>query len=116
MYWLQITYPCGTASDSIRIEEERCDCQLSMPNVFSPNGDLLNDVFAPGLSCPLASYHLSVFDRAGGLMFETHTLMQGWDGNVKNVPAQSGVYVYVLEYAFENDDAQHLYGDVTLIR
>ena len=115
-YWLQITHTCGTASDSIMIEEERCDCQISMPNVFSPNGDLLNDVFAPGLSCPLASYHLSVFDRAGGLMFETHTLMQGWDGNVKNVPAQSGVYVYVLEYAFENDDAQHLYGDVTLIR
>lgn len=115
-YWLEISDNCGVVADSIEISLASCDCQIYMPNVFSPNGDGINDFLTPAASCTLIYYHLQIFDRAGGLMFETGDPGTGWNGLVKNQYAQGGVYAYLLEYAFELNKHIQRHGDVTLIR
>ncbi len=116
LYWLQVTDPCGQTSDTISIAMENCDCHIYVPNVFTPDGNSINDLFLPQASCPVTTYQLSIFDRAGGLLFETRTWGTGWDGLVHAEYAQVGVYVFLLWYSFEDGEVRSLYGDVTVVR
>jgi len=64
---------------------------LVIPNIFSPNGDGINDVF-------LIKYRgykdlqLSVFNRWGNKFYETTKPEEGWNGN----DAAEGTYFYVI--------------------
>ncbi|MGZ3865946.1 MAG: gliding motility-associated C-terminal domain-containing protein, partial [Bacteroidia bacterium] len=68
---------------------------IIVPNVFSPNGDGVNDYFfikASGFE--FAGY--TIFNRWGKVMFETDVWNDGWDGkyNEKDVP--EGTYYYIV--------------------
>jgi len=84
-------------SDSILILSEPCFQKKRIPNVFSPNGDGVNDMFyIPGV-CPYEKYSLQVFDRWGVLMFSTTLRNNGWDGRTNaGVEATDGVYYFVV--------------------
>jgi len=70
---------------------------ITIPNVFSPNGDGNNDFFYIPNS-GIKEYHLTIFNRWGGLMFETTAPEIAWDGyNNSGQPAKEGTYYYVLE-------------------
>lgn len=93
------------------------NCKVILPNIFSPNGDQINDVF--GISNELAFFQwkLSIFDRSGNLIFESNNPYSGWDGNFHNKPVQSGVYVWHLQYVVLKEMIDHFQvGDITLIR
>ena len=84
---------------------------LFIPNVFSPNGDGVNDVFLPEYigSQP---FFLQIFDRWGVLMAEVRNKTAGWDGlTVDNKPAPDGVYYYRLTVG-----PREFAGNVTLMR
>ena len=51
-----------------------------------------------------------------GYLNESSVAWEGWDGTIKSKEAQSGVYVYLLTYTFEDGVKKHMYGDVTLLR
>ena len=74
--------------------------KLFIPNAFSPNNDELNDIFAPTvIFANDENYRLRIFNRFGGLIFETNDAEIGWDGNYQgNFPCQIGVYAYTLTY------------------
>lgn len=66
---------------------------IATPNLFSPNGDGVNDNFI--ISAPdLVTINLKIFDRYGRVVFETTDLNEatqtGWDG----AGVQGGVYIY----------------------
>ncbi|MGQ9864000.1 MAG: gliding motility-associated C-terminal domain-containing protein [Bacteroidia bacterium] len=65
-------------------------CALLIPNVFTPNGDGINDLFHPYGVLGIRNYTLWIYDRWGNLLTSTQT---GWDGR----DAPEGVYYYVLE-------------------
>jgi gliding motility-associated-like protein len=62
----------------------------SIPNVFTPNGDGLNDVFV--LSTEPTNSRLQVFNRWGRLVREFATYNNDWNGDAQ--PA--GTYFYLL--------------------
>lgn len=69
-----------------------------LPNVFTPNGDGLNDVFEPFPGNRFnQDIKLTVYNRWGGVVFETTDRSINWDGTdyqtKKKVP--SGTYYYV---------------------
>ncbi len=81
------------------------------PNVFSPNGDALNETFRL-LNAEGLSYELEIYNRFGRLV--AHTGSEGWDGNTTNGKAASeGVYFFVARYGPERAT---LTGHVTLTR
>jgi len=95
---------------------------LFIPNVFSPNGDGINDFFtlfaAPG-SGQIAS--LQIFDRWGNMLFERQNLTvnnegQGWDGRSNGEPLPPGVYVYSFAFVDPQGEVSYYKGSVTLIR
>ncbi len=105
---------CGRASDTIEISQIFCD--IWVPNVFTPNGDGLNDVFRVlGNLGRIQGFGLSIYNRWGERIFHTSDKMQGWDGLHKGGKALMGTYVYMLEYSFEGKPFL-LKGNFVLIR
>ena len=101
--------------DSITIRW--CEPCLAIPNAFTPNGDGVNDFFAPILQCPFPDYNLQVFNRWGQLVFESQDPEKGWDGTFDGLPAPSEVYFYQLSYQeFQGTQGQRRQGDLVLLR
>lgn len=67
-----------------------------IPNVFSPNGDGINDVFRI-LGGGFEEFKLSIYNRWGELMFETDNVNIGWDGRTSaGLEASPGTYYFIL--------------------
>ena len=104
------------ATDNVIITVEDCDdCDIYIPNVFSPNGDNINDVFSPHIICELENYNIKIFDRWGGKVFETTDINKGWDGKFHNKPAPVDVFTFVIT-GILNGKEKVFAGDVTLVR
>ena len=81
--------------------------EISIPNVFSPNGDGLNDVLEfPGVQY-YANAQLSVFNRWGQEIYTNGNYKNTW--NARDVP--DGTYFFVLKV-----DGKEYTGAVTLLR
>jgi gliding motility-associated-like protein len=95
------------------------DCQdVFIPNAFTPDGDGLNDAFRP-VTRGARSYHLIIFDRWGGLVFESNNPDEWWIGNVSGGShyAESGAYTYWLKLRFNASIEDLVYtGHIVLIR
>lgn len=103
LYSLEITNVCGSANDSIYLDKEDCNCEVSIPNIFTPNGDGINDALSPMVTCELKSFQLSIYNRWGDKVFESNNPNIQWDGRVHGRNAQNGAYTYLLDYKFIND-------------
>lgn len=101
-----------TLDDCQSIELRIQDCGLTMPNVFTPNGDGVNDLFLPIDLEGIRTYELHIYDRTGKLVFRgTHP--EAWDGLVEGRPAIEGVYFYRLRYERESGTGPRLLGERT---
>ena len=99
--------------------EVRKDCYIDMPNVFTPNGDGLNDYFFPRqlLSRSLAQFEMYVYNRWGQVVFHTRENNgRGWDGRFNNTEQPGGVYLYTVTATIEGRGAERYEGNVTLLR
>ena len=68
-----------------------------IPNVFSPNGDGVNDMFKISGLDKCDPYTLKIYDRWGILVFETERTDLLWDGTTRSgLKAQEGTYYYTL--------------------
>ena len=104
------------ASDTVWVQN---NCYMDIPNVFSPNGDGVNDYFFPRqfLTKGLTAFSMNIYNRWGQLIFTTTTLDgRGWDGKLNNVDQPEGVFVYVIDATFKDGQKEHHQGNVTLLR
>jgi len=93
------------------------DFTFYIPNVFTPNGDGLNDVFIPKGSY-VKDYEMYIYNRWGEQIFHCTDVHDGWNGmmNGGNVACQEGVYAYIIT-AIDTKGVRHQYaGEVTLIK
>ena len=87
---------------------------LSIPNVFTPNGDGTNDMFfTPGNN--ISSYSLKIFNRWGQMLFSSEELLKGWNGTVNGQLAPDGVYLYILDAKGADDVVYKKQGHITLV-
>lgn len=94
-------------------------CELYVPNVFSPNGDALNDTFKPSSNCGFTSFEMKIFSRWGQLVYNSKSAEDGWNGETGGEPAPADVYTYMISYTFESADSLSsgkISGDLALIR
>lgn len=72
-----------------------------IPNVFSPNYDGVNDLFEVYTVGPLREYKMTVFNRWGGIVYQSTDINAPWDGDLPNGDkADVGVYTYSIEYNY----------------
>jgi gliding motility-associated-like protein len=78
---------------------EQCNCEVFLPNAFSPNGDGINDEFRAYAACDrVEGFRLTVFDRWGSVVFTTTDFNQAWDGTMSNNLCITGVYIWQVAY------------------
>jgi len=86
----------------------------SIPNVFSPNNDGINDEFKP-LGKDIKSYRLRIYDRWGKEIFSKRNIT--WDGRNKDGrKMNAGVYFYVITLYWNHGGNVELDGNFSLLR
>jgi gliding motility-associated-like protein len=93
--------------------------ELRMPTAFSPNGDGLNDYFAPfvnGKRYKVSTFQ--IFNRLGQMVYDGFgdAAMKGWDGRYKGKPVDAGTYFYRIAVSTEYGELLQRKGDVTVLR
>jgi len=114
-YWVEVFDGKCKNSDSIFIEPINCD--LFIPNVFTPDNDGLNDSFFADTSGDIFDFQLTVLNRWGELIWKSDNKEEKWNGKRNNSPAAEGVYFWILVYNCKSYDVQiKKKGNVTLLR
>lgn len=91
----QMTLPCKDPEDSGYFE---------MPNVFTPNGDGINDTLM-AFTKNTTDFTFYLYNRWGELVFESHTPEFKWDGNSNGQPCSTGAYYALLHYTLNRKEA-----------
>ena len=116
IYSVQVTVNNCSKSDTVEIESMDCDIKFEMPNVFTPNGDHLNDFFVPKESFNITSAVLLIYNRWGQKLFESDNLQKGWDGKSNGRDCSDGTYYWIVNYTDINNDEWSRKGFLMLIR
>ncbi len=117
LYSYKVYNFCGEASGLVNVQTHPCLCDVVVPNIFSPNGDGINDEFKPQFFCTPSVYRITIFDRNGQPVFDTKDANESWKGlyNGKQVPI--GTYYYILEIKGMSDPlVRERAGSITIIR
>jgi gliding motility-associated-like protein len=81
---------------------DKCLPVVLAPNIFTPNGDGVNDRFVPQpLSIPRTQIiGVKIFNRWGEMLFEGDNSRpdEQWDGKYKGKLVPQDTYVYAIEY------------------
>ena len=70
--------------------------QVIFPSAFTPNGDGLNDTYAPLISGPVSRYIMRIYNRSNQLVFQALYPEESWDGTFRGQPQPHGAYVCVV--------------------
>ncbi len=95
-HWVVATNICGSDSIWVNIDIDEFGCFVVFPNAFSPNENLVNDVFRP-IGNVLEFLDMIIYNKWGEKIYEGPAA-KGWDGNYNGVPAPQGVYMYTVSY------------------
>ncbi len=85
---------CGTAADDVIIKVHK---QVHVPNVFSPNGDGINDTWVIRGLDTYADAAVKVYSRSGMIIFQTKGTDKIWDGTYNGKPLPIGTYYYLID-------------------
>lgn len=104
-YWVRTKNICGEASDTISFNPYVVELD-SIPNVITPNNDLLNDFFV--LSNTINNVSLLVFNRWGKRVFFSSNYKNDWNGE----DLSAGVYFYTAK----GSCIKEVRGSISIIR
>jgi gliding motility-associated-like protein len=109
--------PYGIAGES-QSNETCTDLEevVTIPNIFTPDGDLKNDLFRPVVTFTPADYHLVITDRKGKTLFETRDFMDSWNGSDNGNMVPEGVYIWFLKIKTPTGKSISRTGTVTVVK
>jgi len=109
-YTLTVSDACNTVSDEVFVKVFK---QVVVPSAFSPNGDGVNDTWNIDALIAFPQCVVTVFNRAGQLVYTDTGYTRGWDGKYHGVPLPIGTYYYIIDL---KSNLPNMSGAVTIIR
>lgn len=111
--------------DSVEVSIELVDCEIEIPNVFTPNGDGTHEGFYINNLSNYENAQIHIYNRWGASVFESIDYgaacdnIDGagcWNGSVNNTGADcpEGTYFYILSVPGYGEGPIH--GTITLLR
>jgi gliding motility-associated-like protein len=115
-YTLIVTDTAGCqGSATIFIEvSERPLPEIVIYNTFSPNGDLINDVWVIENIEKYETSYLEIYNRNGNLIFSAENYQNDWNGTYNDNPVPAHTYFYLLDLGVPGEKIRN--GHVTIIR
>lgn len=95
--------------------------QVYYPNVFSPNGDGVNDLWNVSIGSGYQGDHLEIYDRWGNKLYrftkdEIGSPDRGWNGIHNAIRCLPGVYVFRLTVKNDLQQIKNVVGTISLLR
>jgi gliding motility-associated-like protein len=116
-YWLEVEDQSGCrGKDSIIIKPKECTTGVYVSTAFTPNGDGKNDVFKALVFGQVNKFEFRIYNRWGQVVFYTTDPIKGWDGKVKGLDQDTGVFVWTCRYMLVGEQEKFEKGTVTIIR
>lgn len=120
-YTLKITDQNGceaTARTILRVDRKR---HIYAPNIFTPDGDGVNDLFTIYGKSVTEIRKLQIFDRWGAELFIVESLQandetRGWNGTFRGQALNPAVFVWQAVIEFEDGEVEVYSGDVAIMR
>lgn len=93
---------CTSLVDSFTIAvNDTCNCELSVPNVFTPNGDGYNEYYKVITEdCSFTGYSFTIFNRWGMQVWRSSNAADEWDGTHNGTDCTSGTYFWIIDYMY----------------
>jgi gliding motility-associated-like protein len=92
------------------------ECELFVPNAFSPNNSAKNDSHCIyGTDC-VTSMTFNIYDRWGNKVFAATDPKACWDGTYNGQALDPAVFVYHLRATLANEEVVERQGNITLVR
>ena len=104
---------CDTTDNSIHFDGR--PCQVTVPNVITPNGDGFNDAFVPQLEGDFVSLEMVIYNRWGKKVYEQQSKEElRWDAE----GVSNGVYYCAIEYrcVVNGNEKKGIHTSVTVVR
>jgi gliding motility-associated-like protein len=114
-YEVTISNKCFSLKSKYTVGFNDCSLSWSMPNSFSPNADLLNDVFKP-VGVNIRDVQLRIYNRWGENIYEATGKDAGWDGRFNDKLCPVGLYLYTISVWGDDFQVGHRNGTMMLMR
>ena len=121
--WYQVTlFKDGCQSTKEILVTVDDDTDFFVPNIFSPDGNNINDIFNIFSSNENAVVRtLQVYDRWGEMVYIGQNLQasntsEGWDGTFNGEMVPNGVYVFYAVIDLSGGRTESLVGEITVLR
>lgn len=88
---------------------------LVVPNVFTPNNDLQNDIFR-STSMNVVEWDSRIYNRWGQMVYNSAAPDIMWDGMWNGRPCDDGVYIYTIKAVGGDGKIYDISGTLTLFR
>lgn len=111
-YWLEVTNSDGCKEKEFIVIKPG-NCQIIIPNTFTPNNDITNNLWLIKGLQRHPNCTLEVFNRYGQLLFQSVGYSTPWDGTYKGKSVSVGTYYYLLDL---HDGTGIIKGYVTVIK
>jgi len=124
IYTVDVFTPCYQDSGQSEIHLDD-DCPTGpvfyIPNVFSPNGDGINDVFMVSTNFPNRVLYMEgiIYDRWGNVVYSSEGIDFSWDGSFAHETVNPAVFCYRIMVTFESVEGNRTKfynGDISVIR
>ncbi|MGK0316234.1 MAG: gliding motility-associated-like protein [Saprospiraceae bacterium] len=114
-------YGCEVMEE-VMVRIDRSSVNIYTPNIFSPDGNGVNDFFRFQTENAIAFVEqFVIFDRWGNLVYHQENItdfenLLGWDGLFESQEAAQGVYGWMIKATFIDNTVSIYSGDLTLVR
>jgi len=106
----------NTCFDTVRYTVRVYDEKLLIPNIFSPNGDGISDLFTVKADNTV-SFKAVITNTRGEVIYQWTNPAGGWDGRINGVnQAAEGVYFYIISAEFVSGNTIEKRGALNLVR
>jgi len=102
---------CKSDEVTVTLTDVDVPC-LRIPNVFTPNGDGVNDTWIIDNIEMFPAAEVYVFNRWGQLMFTSKGYAEDWDGSYRGHFVPAGTYMYIIDLF---NDEEPYKGYVTIL-
>lgn len=119
-YTVTLTLIEGNCVDTATVDvtvDEVLELSYDLPNIFTPNGDNVNDVFTIN-AVNAVSLEMVIVNRWGNVVFESNDVNAAWNGKVNNDgnDCSEGTYFYKFTITGEAGHEFNEHGPVQLVR
>lgn len=101
------TYTDNNTASAIQVVNS-----FTIPNIFTPNGDGINDYFVIPALANYPDNEINIFNRAGNNVYTSKSYKNDWMGS----GLSDGTYFYILKVRMDNEKTEVYKGYVTMLR